>query len=80
VSYETSTTNPTFYTAWPYATAIGDTFVQVQTALGRNIIQFDATSSFMDNAASTNYYGVDVLSIDLAVAGKETVTFRFNTL
>jgi len=80
VSYATSTTNPTFYLAWPYATAVGDTFVQVQTALGRNAIQLDATSCWMDNAASTNYYNVEVLSLDLQVAGRENVTFRFNTL
>ena len=80
VSYATSTTSPTFYLPFPYATAIGDTFVQVQTALGRNAMQFDATSCWMDNAASTNYYNVEVLSLDLKYAGRETVTFRFNTL
>jgi hypothetical protein len=77
-SYATSRTTPTFYTPWPQDWTVGDTFVNVSVGLGRTGIQTDAQNMFIDNAgALTSYFGVDVYSLDLEVAGKETATFRF---
>ena len=77
-SYAGSATTPTFRRAWPYATAIGDTFVASNFGLGRQAIDFNSVGMYIDNgAALTNYYAVDVLSIDLKTAGQETAQFRF---
>lgn len=77
-SYATSATTPTFYRPWPYATVVGDTFCGVNFGLGRTKIDFDAIGMYVNNAAAlTNYYNVDVLSINLAIAGQEKVQFRF---
>jgi hypothetical protein len=77
-SYATSRTTPTFYLPWPNDWTVGDTFVNVSVGLGTVGIQFDAESMFIDNAAAlTSYFSVDVLSLKLDEAGKETATFRF---
>ena len=78
-SYATSTTTPTFYLTYPYDVEVGDTFCVANVGLGRSGIQFDAQGYFIDNdaATSTNYYLVDVLSLNLEKAGEETATFRF---
>ena len=79
VPYSTSTTTPTFYAAWPNAWSIGDTYVVANLSVGRSKMQTDALGMYIDNAGatSTNYYDVDVYSLDLEVAGKENATFRF---
>jgi len=77
-SYAGSATTPTFRRAFPYATAIGDTFVATNFGLGRQLMDFNSTGMYIDNgAALTNYYNVDVLHIDLKIAGQETAQFRF---
>lgn len=79
VPYSTSTTTPTFYLAWPNPWSIGDTYVVANCSVGRSKIQLDSTSTFIDNAGATssNYYDVDIYSLSLETAGKETATFRF---
>lgn len=79
VPYSTSTTTPTFYLAWPNPWTIGDTYVVANLSVGRSKLQTDAQGTFIDNsgATSSNYYDVDVYSMNLEVAGKETATFRF---
>lgn len=79
VPYSASTTTPTFYLAWPNAWSIGDTYVVANLSVGRSKIQTDSVGTFIDNAGATsaNYYDVDVYSLNLGVAGKETATFRF---
>jgi len=78
VNYATSTTTPTFRVYWPYDVAIGDTFVAVPVGLGRCSVDFSATGLWIDQtAALSNYYLIDVISMDLSVSGQEKVKFRF---
>ena len=80
VAYSTSTTSHTFYIAWPYDIAIGDTFVPVSLRQGTCLAQFDAQSTFIEQqpATGTNDYELDVLEINLEVAGAEYAIFKFN--
>lgn len=83
ISSDTSTTVRTFGTYWPYDIAVGDTFVSVPITQGLSYIQLEATESMYVDASATpatNYYVVFVDSIDLSVAGKETVTFSFGNV
>jgi hypothetical protein len=68
--------------AFPQDIAIGDTFKIIGVRpCGLTKIQTDSESTFIDvdQALTTNYWGVTVVGIDLSVAGKETINFRFNT-
>lgn len=78
ISYAASTTTPTFYVAWPYDWAVGDTFVVVQMGLGRTKVMFNTVSTCIENGldVNTNYYVVDCLNMDLSVAGKERAQFK----
>lgn len=78
---DTSATVVTFNRAFPYAIAVGDTFVRVPCRhSGNSYVQTDTTAQFFDVAANpaTDYWVIDVDEIDLKESGKETVTFRFN--
>ena len=63
-------------------TAVGDTYVRINglRTNGPSRAQFDTESLYIDCAAAltTDYYGIDVLRLDLSESGKETVTFKFN--
>ena len=66
---------------FPRAIAVGDTFVHVNLkSFGTSRAQLDATASFVDGAAavSNDYYGIDVVALDLNKPGGEFVDFRFN--
>lgn len=83
VSETTSTTVHTFHTYWPYDIAVGDQFVAVPLRLGQSLVQINSTSGYrgmwLEASASpaTNYFIIDVLDMDLSVAGKETALFTF---
>jgi len=80
----TSTTQPTVAVAFPNATiAVGDTFVWVPIRpIGTSYVNFDSASTFINGAASpaTNYYGIEVLELNLSLSGQEYVVFRFNSV
>uniref|UniRef100_A0A6M3ISJ7 Uncharacterized protein n=1 Tax=viral metagenome TaxID=1070528 RepID=A0A6M3ISJ7_9ZZZZ len=80
VAYSTSTTSHTFYIHFPYAIAVGDTFVPVFLRVGTCLGQFDAESTFIEQqpATGTNDYSLDVLEINLEKAGEEYAIFKFN--
>ena len=78
---DTSTTACTVLKAFPQDIAIGDTFVRVPGRThGQAYAQTDTSSLYFNCAVSpaTDYWVIDVDSIDLSAAGKETVTFAFN--
>jgi len=79
VTTDTSTVSPTNAVAWPYAVAVGDTFVRVPFRQGASYIYIDSLGMYVDSSASpaTNYYGVTVVDMDLSIAGEEKVWFRF---
>jgi len=45
-----------------------------------NLVATYLTGFDIDHAVSSNYFGIDVLKLDLAEAGKETVDFRWNAI
>lgn len=62
-------------------TTVGDTYVRVNLrALGPSRAQFDAEALYIDVAAAltADYYGIDVIKLDLREAGKEHAYFKFN--
>ncbi len=65
--------------AWPYDVAIGDTFVRVPLRQGISYIYTDTLAMYIDSSLglATNYYGVDVVDMDLTEAGSEKAWFRF---
>ena len=82
---DTSTTVATFGTYFPFDIAVGDTFVTVPLRQrGMSYAQITATTNYLgmgfDCAVTpaTNYFGVNVLEMDLSVAGKEHVIFNFS--
>lgn len=79
-AYSTSTTSHTFYTAFPYDIAVGDTFVPIYLRVGTCKMQFDGESTYIEAqpAYATNDYVVDVLEIHAEVAGAEYAIFKFN--
>ncbi len=83
IGYAASTTSNTFYLTWPYDIAVGDTFCMVPLTIGQSKADFDALGLFIDSNMDTNQYGtdyiwLDVHSVDLRYAGKETARFRIN--
>jgi len=77
-SYAASTTTPTFYNAWEHLWVVGDTFAVSNVGLGRQELQFDSASMWVESAAPLTSYGfaVDVLEMNLKEVGKETIKFR----
>jgi len=76
-----STTTHTVDSPFPYATVVGDKFlISSIRSHGTSRIQFDATSSYVENdaALSADYYWVDVVRLFLGTSGQEYVEFRFN--
>jgi len=82
ITSDTSTTALTWGKATTNAIAIGDTAVRVNglRVAGPSRAQFDTESMYIDVAAANtaNYYGVDVIKLDLREANKEHVFFKFN--
>ena len=77
-SNSTSATTPTFLVPFPYAIAVGDTFVASSVGLGRQLLNIDSIGMYVDNAnALANYCNVDVIQVDLSTAGQERIQFRF---
>ena len=78
VADDTSATVHTWDHAMMEDIAIGDTFVKVFAKQGWGHTQFDAFGLYVNNGATvTSYYGIFVESLDLRVAGEESLTFRF---
>jgi hypothetical protein len=85
VGYDTNagTGAKTFYGPnFPYTCAVGDTWVGVNLALGTCKGMFDSLSTYINCAAAltSDYVWLDVLELNLAVAGDEYAIFRFNPL
>jgi hypothetical protein len=81
VTTDASTTAATVDRAFQNAIAIGDKFVRVPLRpFGDSLIYIDALAMYIDVSLglATNYYGINVLSLDLSEAGKENVVFTFN--
>ena len=80
IGYDAGTTAAavTFYNYYPYTISAGDTFVCVNVAQGHTLMTFDALGLYVDGqAAQTASNRVQVLEIDLSVAGNESVLFRY---
>lgn len=78
---DTSTTALTWDKATFADVASGDTAIRVNLRLqGLSKVQFDSESTYIDigATATTNYYNVNVLKLDLKEAGKEHANFTFN--
>ena len=82
VTVDTSTTVPQVTTAFPYNVVAGDTFVRVPFKQGFSAVYIGytvpgmAVDSAIEAAAATNFH-VMIYKMDLSVALKETVQFRF---
>jgi hypothetical protein len=76
--YHTTNTSPTFYTAWPHAWAVGDTYVAINFGLGNQLINLPSVGLWLENSAAMTYgYAAFVEEIKLSTAGNETAIFRF---
>lgn len=84
INKSASATVHTFDIYWPYTLAVGDTFVTVPLRQGVSFAQITSTAGYIgmgfDVSATpaTNYFGIDVISLDLRTAGKEKAIFKFN--
>lgn len=82
VTDDTSTTAITWDKATPRAVAVGDTLVRANglRIFGPSRCQFDSESMYVNSAAAltSDYFGIDVIALDLREAGKEHVIFKFN--
>lgn len=82
ITDDTSTTALTWDKATPYDVAIGDTLVRINglRPFGPSRAYIDSNSMYIDSSAAltANYFGVDVIKLDLSVSGKEHCYFRFN--
>lgn len=82
VTDDTSTTALTWDKATTGTVAVGDTLVRVNglRPVGPSRAQFDSESMYIDTSAAltADYYGIDVIKLDLSEAGKEHVFFKFN--
>jgi hypothetical protein len=79
VTTDASTTVKTVEHYFPYDIAVGDTVVGVPLRVGYSKGQTDTESVFINGAAdpATDHWGLNVLWLDLSVAGKECVYFQF---
>lgn len=82
ITDDASTTAVTWDKSTPAAVAVGDTVVRANglRLFGPSRTQFDSESMYINSAAAltADYYGVDVIALDLSEAGKEHVIFKFN--
>lgn len=79
ISDDTSTTVETNDRAFKKAIAIGDTFVRLPVRQGVSFVQTDTEAIFFDASASpaSNYWIINVLTLNFDEAGKEYCEFRF---
>ena len=80
VGVNTSQTGPQVTHAFPHDNTTDDTGLQVPIReIGTAKLNFDDISTYIDVAHTytTNYYVVEVIKLDLQVAGKEHCIFRF---
>ena len=79
-SHGNADTSHTFYVHWPYTLAVGDTFTFAPLRIGTSFCNFDAESTciLQQGATGTDYYALDVLEVNLEVAGAEYAIFKFN--
>jgi hypothetical protein len=76
---DTSNTVKTVDLYFPYDIAVGDTFVNVHLRpLGLCAAAFDGESTYLNayTDTGTNYYNIEVLALDLSIAGQEHAIFR----
>lgn len=81
VTKDTSTTTLTWDIPTRSAPASGDKIVRVNLrSLGMSHMQIDSEAMYIDTGATitSNYFMIDVLKLDLTLAGSEKVQFRFN--
>lgn len=85
ISYSASTTSNTFYVTWPNDIAVGDTFVTVPLTIGQSKAMFNTTPAGMwinpiagGDSYGTDYIWLEILDVDLAVAGREKARFMIN--
>jgi len=80
VGSDTSTTVKTVTSPFPYAIVAGDTLVtpNIRPA-GTTRVQFDSLSLgiIADAAATSDYFSLEAVRLNLIEAGKEYLTFRF---
>ena len=73
-----ATGSQTVTVPFPYAIAVGDTFVVASCVLGLGGLGFPATANCIDgNNAISSYYDVFYHDINLAESGKEYAVFTF---
>jgi hypothetical protein len=80
VCTDASTTVKTVDHDFPYDIAVGDTFVGVHLRpVGLCVTQLDSEAMYINAYGTTDsvYYTIDVLALDLSVAGQEHAIFRF---
>lgn len=81
ISDDTSTTVETNDVAFKEDIAVGDTFVRapLRTCF-ESFVQIDANAMYFDvsKTPATDYFSIIVLRLDLSVAGKEYVEFKFS--
>lgn len=81
ITDDTSTTALTWDKATTDDVEIGDTAIRLNLrALGPCQVQFDAESTYVDigATATSDYYAIDVIKLDLSTPGSEHVYFKFN--
>jgi len=81
ITTDTSATVKTVGMYFPYDIAVGDTFVNVQMrAWGTSYVKTDSEATYFDAAGNpaTDYWGIEVIALDLSTAGSEYVIFRFD--
>ncbi len=83
ITVDSSTTVPQVDVAFPYDVTVGDTFIRVPyRPIGISYAQTDTEATFFDciSSPATNYFVIDVIKLDLSVAGNEHLLFRFNPI
>jgi hypothetical protein len=85
VCYTAHATVHTFKAYWPFTLAVGDQFVAVPyKQRGRSAAQINSTAGYIgmffdvSQTPATDYFGIEVLEMDLSEAGKEHLIFRFS--
>lgn len=82
VTDDVSTTAITWDKAGPRAIAVGDTLVRANglRIFGPSRAQLGGEAMFFNSAAAltVDYFGIDVITLDLSTVGKEHVLFKFN--
>ena len=80
ITQDTSTVSPTNTMAFPKAVAVDDTLIRVPMRIGMSYIYIDSLAMYVDNSATpaTNYFGVNVVDMNLSTAGEEKVWFYFS--